>query len=327
MAAEASRLNALPTSVGCTIIPGPFPSDSIRHDDRMVTVIVGESTQWLTRTFTVHESLLELASDSFEDELDFDPLGSQKELPLPDDCPMGFEVLYHWMYSGLVHDHQFYPTGNRISYEFFWIDVYIFAKRRLLRNIQKEAFRRLRQKFNGLRGEVPSRVLLEQLFEPDCDSCGMDREDPFLKTYFLEHTAFWLVRTSKTDQRALWERLLEYFQHEDSDFAAQVALKLADWASDNQPFSNRRHPSNDPAYDDCEITSSPNAAVMHYTPKHDEAREDCSSEEDTSCSLISTQTSRALTPKRERVFPSMEHSQTSPGPGFAVGCTWFGARA
>ena len=77
----------------------------------------------------------------------------------------------------------------------------------------------------------------------------MDREDPFLKKYFLEHIAFWLVKTSKTDQRALWERLLEYFQHEDSDFAVQVALKLADWASDNQPFSNRRHPSNDAAYD------------------------------------------------------------------------------
>jgi hypothetical protein len=326
MATEPSHRYA-PTTMGCTTIPGPFPSDSTRYDDRMVTVIVGENTQWLTRMFTVHESLLELASASFQDELDFDPLGSQKELPLPDDSPMGFEVLYHWMYSGLVYDHEFYPTGSRTSYEMFWTEVYIFAKYRLLHNIQKEAFRRLCQKFNSLRGEVPSRVLLEQLFEPDCDTCGMDREEPFLKNYFLEHTAFWLVKTSKTGQRALWERLLEYFRHEDGDFAAKVAFKLADWASDGQPFSSRRHPGDDPAYIDCEIISPPNAAVMRCTPKHDEARENCSSEEeDTSYGSLPTQTSPALAPQREREFRSMAYSRTLPSPGFTVGCTWFETR-
>ena len=303
MTTQPSHPNAPRTNVGCIMIPGPFPSAAITRDKRMVTAIVGEDTEWPTRNFTVHESLLELASNSFRDELDFDSMGLQKELQLPDDSPMGFEVLYHWIYSGLVYDHKFYPTGNQMSHEFFWIAVYIFAKRHLLHNIQKEAFRRLRQKFNGLRCEVPSRLLLEQLFEPDCDSCGVDREQPFLKNYFLEHIAFWLVKTSKTDQRAPWERLLEYFRYEDSDFAEQVAFKLAEWVSDDQPFSYRRHPGHDPAYSDCEAITSPPPTVTHRTPKHDDAKDSCSEEEeDTDCSTMLTPTRSSIrSPKGKRV--------------------------
>src|SRR5436305_666574 len=135
--------------------------------------------------------------------------------------PFSQSLTYRRLFLKAHHSHYTFEVRRamltQLAHEFFWIAVYIFATRHLLHTIQREPFRRLRQKFNGLRCEVPSRLLLEQLFEPDCDSCGVDREQPFLKNYFLEHIAFWLVKTSKTDQRAPWERLLEYFRYEDSD--------------------------------------------------------------------------------------------------------------
>ena len=276
------------------MVPGPFPVDPLSLDKKMVTVIVGAETEWQTRTFAVHRSLLRLASASFEDELEYIPKGSQKKLELEDDCPMAFEVLYHWMYSGRVYDHTFYPTGTQTPDDLFWLEVYIFAGRRLLQNLQKESFLKLRHKFNGLCGEVPSLALLEELFCSECqDDCGDDSENPqkfLLKNYFLEHVAFWLVKTSKTDQWALWKHPMEFFRHDDSDFAEQVACKLAEWASDGQPFSNRRHPCYDPTYSDGETLTPPDQAISGCTEKHEETKgSDRPEEIETNSSFMLTQ--------------------------------------
>ena len=297
MTTKSSHPAGSPRSVECTILPGPFPVDPLRLGHGIVTVIVGAETEWLTRRFVVHRSLLELASASFKDELEDIADDTQEELELPDDCPMAFEVLYHWMYSGMVYDHSFYPAGARTDYSRFWCNVYIFAGRRRLPGLKKEAFLKLQKKFNDQCGEVPSLGLLDELFnfhrDDDCDDdcangcdnhsdsdcgddCDAENESPhklLLKNYFLEHVAFWLVKSCNTDQWTLWKRLMQDFKVDDIGFAEQIACKLAEWASNNQPFSNRRHPSHDPTYCDCGTLASPNEAASDCTENRNETRE------------------------------------------------------
>src|SRR5277367_3743838 len=77
------------------------------HGSEMATVIVGRGDQ--AQTFTIHKHLLCQASSYFYGALQGKFRESRKAtLKLEGDCPMVFEVLYHWLYSGSVLQANYY---------------------------------------------------------------------------------------------------------------------------------------------------------------------------------------------------------------------------
>jgi hypothetical protein len=84
-----------------------FPLPAKTHGTNIVNVHVGSGS--IMQIFSIHKSLLCAASDYFIGALtgNFEESSTQV-LELKHDCPMAFEVLYQWLYSGAVHRASFY---------------------------------------------------------------------------------------------------------------------------------------------------------------------------------------------------------------------------
>ncbi len=98
-------------------------------------------------------------------------------LALPNDSLAAFEVLYHWLYSCTFHEPRFYQGTKRFkpSSECFWLEVYLFAKRSKLLEIQIYAFEEPCRRFNPKEIRVPDREFIDDLFEECYEQLGLRR--------------------------------------------------------------------------------------------------------------------------------------------------------
>jgi hypothetical protein len=246
---QASQPKRLPSKV---VESTPFPVPARLHGSEMVTITVGESSKWSSRTFTVHRNLLHSTSDYFKDKIDAleaKDLDEELELELPRDCPVAFEVAYHWLYSRNIYERPFYMCGTTMSYSLFWLEVYMFSGRRDFVGIHDKAFRKLRQTFNSKTAQFPSRDFIARLYQPSC-------KELLLQKYLVCHTAFWLLERSTRDE---WITSRKSFEAEEGRFILRVAGKLAEWCNNGDPSSLPGHPCGYPPsfFTVCRKTTSP----------------------------------------------------------------------
>jgi hypothetical protein len=225
-----------PKRLSSTVVESTtFPVLAKDHGSEMVTVTVGESSRWLSRTFTVHRNLLCSASGYFKDKIDdleakdFD---EELEIELPHDCPVAFEVVYHWLYSGNIYQRAFYMHGTTMSSGLFWLEVYMFSGRRDFVQIPDKAFQMLRQRFNGKKPKFASSDFIDRLYQPGC-------KELLLQKYLVCHTAFWLLERSTRDE---WIASRKSFEAEEGRFIFRVAAKLAEWCNNGDPTTLPGHP-------------------------------------------------------------------------------------
>lgn len=213
-----------------------FPVSASTHGMAMITVHVRHGPT--TQSFLVHRDLLHRASQPFAALLAGGFMESNREeLTLKDECPMAFEVLYQWLYSGKVLRAQFYTQG-RVAEDVLWLRVYILADKRLIYELQKEAYEKLRGLFSADERAVPSSRFVEELF---CSETDQNHE--YLQSYVIAHTAFWIHNDSHGDWQE-WEAVLE----RRSNYSVRVAVQLAKIHSSS--FDGcREHPSLDMYFD------------------------------------------------------------------------------
>ena len=212
-----------------------FPLNARDHGTEMVTVNVGNKCAM--QAFSVHKGLLRKASDYFEGALagSFQE-GIGNQLDLPNDCPMAFEVIYQWLYSGEVLRAKFY-TQDRIPEDTLWLRVFKMAQYQLVDDVQKVAYGRLRCIFQSQSRYVPSRLYIQELY-------SKDNPQEFLQEFTVAHTAFWIRNSSRGDYRE-WEALFS----RKKTFGNQVAIQLAKIHT-NDYQGSRSHPSDDAEFDD-----------------------------------------------------------------------------
>ena len=223
-----------------------FPIPASEHGSDMVTVVVGEKTEWPARTFTLHKNLLCHASDYFDRALNGPFLEGQKsELILADDCPAAFEVLYHWVYTGFFYqDKTFQPSQRRLTpdyemeYETYWLESYKFAECRLLPRMQDWAMSQLYDAYNNPDIYLPSTDFIERLFTPESGSA-------LFQEFFIAYTAFWLADLSVEKNLDNWK---EFLQACGGRLAMEVSLKLAEWNAVPDPIGGRCHPCREPRF-------------------------------------------------------------------------------
>jgi hypothetical protein len=233
-----------------------------KHGLEMITVVVGEKSKWPAQTFAIHRNLLYLASAVFARKIDALGKGSSDiTLKLPRDCPMAFAILYQWLYSGKILSTSFYVPDNEIRRNLFWLEVYTFADSRGLTHIRESAFQKLRWSFNGTSSRLPSKAFIKRLLRADCEGV--------LQEYMVCHVAFWLLQATERDN---WSSRPGSRADHQGRFMLQVASKVAEWYSDSEPFSPRRHPSEYPPYGEGTEPSSPASSTTEEAATGDATR-------------------------------------------------------
>jgi hypothetical protein len=208
----------------------PLPAST--HGTKIVNVHVGSGS--IMQIYSIHKSLLCTASDYFIGALagSFEESSTQV-LELKRDCPIAFEVLYQWLYSGAVHHASFY-TQSRITDDVLWLRVYKLANASLVDKLQEVAYSRLRDMFNMRSKAVPSLQFIEELYEHE------EKEaHEHIKDYTVAHTAFWI----RQDNQGGWQEWKEVLEKK-SRFGVAVAVHLAKLHSSD--FDGcRSHPAGD----------------------------------------------------------------------------------
>jgi|SRR5271154_1848039 len=210
---------------------GMLPAPASAHGTTVVTVIVGRGDQ--AQPFTIHKNLLSRASSYFCSALKSNfREGCKETLELEEDCPMIFEVLYRWLYSGYIFEANNYTQG-RIPDDVLWLRVYKFADMRLLDELQGEAYTALKQTFHSEERQAPSLEFVAELF---------NSEMLHLQQYIVGHTAYLISRKMCLD----WEKWEAAMSHVQSyGFAVGVQMLKINCAPDRF----KGHPAKDKEYD------------------------------------------------------------------------------
>ena len=137
------------------------------------------------RKFVVHKFLLCAASPFFAAAL----TGSFKEattneLTLHEYFAMAFEVLYQYIYTGLVQPACFY-TKSSVPSDVLWSRTFKLADATMLHDLKQIAFKSLRENFNNVLPTPPTLKFISELF-----SSGYHHSD--LRSYVSNHSAYWL---------------------------------------------------------------------------------------------------------------------------------------
>jgi hypothetical protein len=209
-----------------------LPLPATTHGTKIVNVHVGSGS--IMQIYSIHKSLLCVASDYFIGALagNFEESSTQV-LELKHDCPIAFEVLYQWLYSGAIHHASFY-TRSRITDDVLWLRVYKLANASLVDKLQEVAYSRLRDMFNMRSKVVPSLQFIEELYQHE------EKEvHEHVKDYIVAHTAFWIHEDNQGEWQE-WKEVLE----KKSRFGVAVAVHLAKLHSSD--FDGcRSHPAGD----------------------------------------------------------------------------------
>ena len=225
-----------------------FPLTAKEHGKKIILVHVGQGSD--AQTFSIHKNLICKASNYFDKALTSGfKEGAEGQLHLPSECPMTFEVLYQWLYSGRFLRAKFYTQGQ-IPEDTLWLRVYKMAECRLVDELQRVAYQRLREYFNSDVRVVPSIKFIEELYDKDIPHIILDR-------YIVAHTAFWIQKGEWRE----WEAVLRC----EPSYGVEVAIELAKIHSTTYR-EWRRHPEFDPELDNYNILPEGEADNQNGTP-------------------------------------------------------------
>lgn len=141
-----------------------FPLRSAAHGREIATATVRKDED--AQNFTIHKSLLSLASKYFDGALNDGFKGSSSGLELSHDCLFAFEVLYQWLYSGKVMDQATWYTDRKIPADLLWLKVYKLADCRLVEPLVETAYARLHAIFAATNKLIaPTADFLYELYD------------------------------------------------------------------------------------------------------------------------------------------------------------------
>ena len=183
----------------------------LNRGTQMVKVIVGTTEE----EFIVHKKLLCAASKFFEGALNGQFAESlSQEVKLPEDDPVLFECVCHWVYLGDPGCKGYFARTQARSlwYEdHAWLQIYRMADRMMMPGLKATAFKQTATIFGKSVPNIPSREFLKSLFE--------DEAPLALQMHVVEHVAYWLPKSANKDQ---WGSLFMVQDH----FGAQMALAM-----------------------------------------------------------------------------------------------------
>lgn len=90
-----------------------------------------------------------------------------------------------------------------------------------------------------------------------------------LQEYMVCHVAFWFLKAAERDD---WSSRPGSRADHQGRFMLQVASKVAEWYSNSEPFSRRRHPSEYPPYSKGTEPSSPASSTTEEAATGDATR-------------------------------------------------------
>ena len=232
----------------------------------MVTVTVGSEDD--RRDFIVHKALLCAASAYFTAALDGSFAEAQQGvLHLKDHCPMAFEVLYQYIYTGQTQPSVFY-TKFGVKSDTLWLRTFRLADAIMIEDLKGIAYRCLREYLGSWVPTPPSQTFIDELFSHGFPEAG-------LQNYVVAHTAYW-VNNEKMDSKVGWEDWHSLVE-KNMAYGAAVAAQLTKVVSKSYT-GNRCHPSEDKVYDPEVLFPQQILETSHTNPPTGGAGESTSTE-------------------------------------------------
>ncbi len=176
-----------------------FPIRSTDHGSEMITVTVGKHEE-NTEQSTIHRNLLSAASKYFDGAINDGFRESTEGIRLPEDCPVAFEVIYQYLYSGKIQDSASWYTDSLMSDELLWLRVYNLGDCRLMEGLQEAAYERLRRTFDMNNCSPPALDFMIELF----DEMGPEH----LQRYVTQYAAYCIQDRLRKPQFEKWQELL-----------------------------------------------------------------------------------------------------------------------
>ena len=231
-----------------------FPIPASIHGTSTILVNVGIGPAM--RSFSIHQGLLRKASPYFASRLSGNyEDGKHGEIDLGDDCPLAFEVLYQFLYSGKVIKAKFY-TQAQIEDDVLWLRVYKLADKRMVERLQEIAYDKLKDIFTYKQREVPSSRFVDELFSTDCESCDQ------LQCYLIAHTAFWM-KAPNSGSWQTWHEIL----YTKPKYGVAVALQIAKVQSEYAIEGADVHPAQDDLFDSYRATPTLTEEFPFWDPQ------------------------------------------------------------
>ena len=182
-----------------------FPLLSDTHGSEMATVIVGDGKK--QRKFSIHKHLLAQASDYFDRALNGEFATSAGTIKLTHHCPVAFEAVYQWLYSGQevlisqltrLLDFPSHYKDTADHHSLIWLRLYRLADETLITDLKLHAYQMLTKTGKGADGGVrtPTVEFVKELFDPDMPQ-------PVLQEYFACVSADTLVYRQARNEK-LW---------------------------------------------------------------------------------------------------------------------------
>jgi BTB/POZ domain len=230
-----------------------FPIPSEQHGSEMMKVCVGSGKA--QKVLTIHRNLLARASARFRAAFRNFKEGKENEIEFKHDCPMAFEVLYQYMYSGHVQSTEFY-TQSTVPDDVHWFRTLKLADATMVSEVQRISYQRLRKVFNKRKRRVPSITFMNELYDDEAPQHK-------IREFIVAHSAFCIQNDSK-DNWQEWRTLMD----EQTEFAAAVGVQLAKTLS--SAFTGcKEHPTKDTSFDE-EVMFASMSPVPAPAPEDDQ---------------------------------------------------------
>jgi hypothetical protein len=184
-----------------------FPLLSKTHGSQLATVTVGTGPK--QHTFSIHKQLLAQASPYFDRALNGPFLESTSNtLTLERLCPIAFEVLYQWLYSGKkLTIADFSKFGGMAEYyeteawdQLFYLRLFVLGDETMVLELKIHAYERLvgsRHGFFSLSaGCMPKTNFLAELFNTETPQV-------VLQDYLVAYAA-WVIMSKRLKDPEVW---------------------------------------------------------------------------------------------------------------------------
>ena len=221
-----------------------FPLLSDTHGIEMAIVIVGNGAK--QRAFHIHRLLLEQVSQYFDRALNGDFNTSAGTIRLTRHCPVAFEAVYQWLYSGRklvmtefteLRDFDRHYRDNQVGHSMIWLHLYKLADETMIPELKVYAYKSLIRLYSLGEGDMyaAAHELVAELFDSESPQ-------PVLQDYFARHTA-WLLYCRCISDAPFWEKTWQI----NSEFATMVLRHIVAMSIDRDN-SDAMHPSKDPKF-------------------------------------------------------------------------------
>ena len=209
------------------------------HGLEMVLVSVGTGER--TEHFNIHKQILCIASKYFAAALSGNFRESyDNHLELQDEDPQAFKVLYHFLYTGKVHDASFYEHIH-LPYDGLLARAFKLADAVMAYSFRAELYVRLHTLYTDTHFRSPSLGCVKALYETDVDLGP-------LQQYVTAHCGYWIKNdTSKDGRWKEWKCILDSndeFRHQVNDWLVKALSKDVKYPGHHPIFDDAFLPKN-----------------------------------------------------------------------------------